>query len=75
MAAATISGEDKASAEFNQNLQKNDEMKAWNGGMGPIDLKMQNSSSEDKPGKGKFQKRYWTEQEVSKVYFILKCGH
>ena len=60
-----ISGEDKASADYNQDEQKNpDDEKACYGAM---ELKMQTSSSDDPQGtKGKPQKRYWTEQEVSK---------
>ena len=58
---ASISGEDQASAEFNQYGQKQDELKALNASAVATDIKMQNSSSEDKNGKGKHQKRYWTE--------------
>ena len=66
------SGEDKMSQELNQDAPKcvkvNDATETESQA---LDVKMQNSSSDEKGcGKGKSQKRYWTEQEVSKLYFI-----
>ena len=45
----TISGEEKDLNENNQEAQKKEnETKAWNGEIGPIEIKMQSSSSENK---------------------------